>query len=113
MLVHQQLFNLSDRECWFRADSQRSFSESVDICVTNGILDLTSEGFFERYRKAIVDELLKYFRFFEEVTKSPIIWMKVMGDCSKIVFICCWLIRMTLIVYIIKIAFVLTLGTAL
>lgn len=84
MLVHQQLFNLSDRERWFRADSQRSFSESVDIRVTNGILDLTSEGFFERYREAIVDEFLKGLNFSKMFSKSLITLIKTSNYCCNI-----------------------------
>jgi IS5 family transposase len=63
MLVHQQLFNLSDEELEFQVNDRRSFGEFVGLGVMNDIPDATTVAFFrERLRKAgVIEELFEMF----------------------------------------------------
>ena len=47
MLVHQQLFNLSDKEVEFQVNDTHSFKEFVGLVVMNDIPDATTVAFFE------------------------------------------------------------------
>ena len=47
MLVHQQLFNLSDKEVEFQVNDRHSFKEFVGLVVMNDIPDATTVAFFE------------------------------------------------------------------
>jgi IS5 family transposase len=69
MLVHQQLFNLSDEDLEFQVNDRRSFEESVGLGVMNCIPDATTVAFFrERFRKAgVIEEL---FQMFEACLRS-------------------------------------------
>ena len=63
MLVHRQLFNLSDDETEFQLNDRRSFEEFVGLGVMNTIPDATTLAFFrKRLRKAgVIEELLEMF----------------------------------------------------
>ena len=63
MLVHRQLFNLSDAETEFQVNDRRSFEKFVGLGVMNDSPDATTLAFFrERLRKAgVIEELFEMF----------------------------------------------------
>ena len=63
MLVHKQLFNLSDEEIEIQVNDRRSFEEFVGLGVMNNIPDATSVAFFrERLRHAgFIEDFLELF----------------------------------------------------
>jgi IS5 family transposase len=63
MLIHQQLFNLSDEELEFQVNKRRAFEEFVGLGVMNSIPDEITVAFFrERLRKAgVIEELYEMF----------------------------------------------------
>jgi IS5 family transposase len=63
MLIHQQLFNLSDEELEFQVNKRRAFEEFVGLGVMNSIPDEITVAFFrERLRKAgVIEELFEMF----------------------------------------------------
>ena len=63
MLVHRQLFNLSDAETEFQLNDRCSFEKFVGLGVMNDSPDATTLAFFrERLRKAgVIEELFEMF----------------------------------------------------
>ena len=63
MLVHRQLFNLSDAETEFQVNDRRSFEKFVGLGVMNDSPDATTLAFFrERLRKAgVIEELFEMY----------------------------------------------------
>ena len=63
MLVHRQLFNLSDAETEFQVNGRRCFEKFVGLGVMNASPDAITLAFFrERLRKAgVIEELFEMF----------------------------------------------------
>ena len=62
MLVHRQLFNLSDAETEFQVNDRRSFEQFVGLGLMNDSPDATTLAFRERLRKAgVIEELFEMF----------------------------------------------------